>query len=92
MTSLQILEVCYKCGVKVVTVYAFSLENFNRPEAEVKGLMNLAKTKLQQLVNHGELLERYDARIRVCGKQDMIPDDVMEIMNQAVEATSKNNG
>lgn len=88
----RILEVCYKCGVKVVTVYAFSLENFNRPEAEVKGLMALAKSKLKQLVDHGELLERYDARIRICGKQELIPDDVMEIMNQAVEATSKNNG
>lgn len=92
LTGAQILEVCYKCGVKVVTVYAFSLENFNRPEAEVKGLMALAKSKLKQLVDHGELLERYDARIRICGKQELIPDDVMEIMNQAVEATSKNNG
>lgn len=54
--------------------------------------MALAKSKLKQLVDHGELLERYDARIRICGKQEMIPDDVMEIMNQAVEATSKNNG
>lgn len=54
--------------------------------------MALAKSKLKQLVDHGELLERYDARIRICGKQELIPDDVMEIMNQAVEATSKNNG
>lgn len=58
----------------------------------MKGLMALAKTKFKQLVNHGELLERYDARIRLCGKQELIPDDVMEIMNQAVEATSKNTG
>lgn len=86
------LEVCYKCGVKVVTVYAFSLENFNRPKTEVDGLMLLAKTKLLQLVQHGELMERYDARIKICGKQDLIPDDVMEIMNKAVDATSKNTG
>lgn len=88
----QILEVCYKCGVKAVTVYAFSLENFNRPKGEVDGLMLLAKTKLAQLVQHGELMERYDARLKICGKRELIPDDVMEIMNRAVEATSKNHG
>lgn len=90
--SYQVLEVCYKCGVKVVTVYAFSLENFNRPKGEVDGLMLLAKTKLSQLVQHGELMERYDARLKICGKRELIPDDVMEIMNRAVEATSKNHG
>lgn len=90
--SRQVLEVCYKCGVKAVTVYAFSLENFNRPKGEVDGLMLLAKTKLAQLVQHGELMERYDARLKICGKHELIPDDVMEIMNRAEEATSKNHG
>lgn len=54
--------------------------------------MLLAKTKLAQLVQHGELMERYDARIKVCGKLELIPEDVMEIMDKAVEATSKNTG
>lgn len=75
-----------------MTVYAFSLENFNRPRAEVDGLMLLAKTKLAQLVQHGELMERYDARIKICGKTSLIPEDVMEVMDKAVEATSKNDG
>lgn len=86
------LEVCYKCGVKAVTVYAFAIENFNRPQAEVDGLMRLAKTKLAQLVQHGELMERYDARIKVCGKLDMLDEDVIEVLNKAVDSTSKNNG
>lgn len=75
-----------------MTVYAFALENFNRPKAEVDGLMLLAKTKLAQLVQHGELMERYDARVKLCGKQELIPEDVMEIMSKAVDATSKNTG
>lgn len=54
--------------------------------------MLLAKTKLAQLVEHGELMERYDARLKICGKQELLPDDVMEILNRAVEATSKNHG
>lgn len=78
--------------MKVVTVFAFSIENFNRPKPEVEGLMLLAKTKLVQLVQHGELMERYDARIKACGKLDLVPEDVLEILEKAVDATSKNTG
>ncbi|KUI67696.1 hypothetical protein VM1G_03205 [Cytospora mali] len=88
----RILEVCYKCGVKVVTVYAFSIENFNRPKREVDGLMLLAKTKLSQLMQHGEVLDRYGARIKICGKRELIPNDVLEYVDKAVHATSNNSG
>lgn len=84
------LEVCYKCGVKVVTVYAFSLENFHRPKYEVDGLMQLAKLKLEQLIQHGELLDRYGARVKVLGRLDLIPPDVLEVVERAA-ATTKNN-
>ncbi|KAI0181805.1 Undecaprenyl diphosphate synthase [Hypoxylon sp. FL1284] len=86
----RVLEICYKCGVKVVTVYAFSIENFNRPKHEVKGLMAMAKVKLEQLVQHGELLDRYGAGIRVLGERDMIPDDVLPYVDQAIEMTKHN--
>lgn len=92
LTSFQILEVCYKTGVKVVTVYAFAIENFNRPQREVQGLMLLAKTKLSQLMQHGEVLDRYGARIKICGKRELIPKDVLEYVDRAVESTSKNTG
>lgn len=92
LTCHQILEVCYKCGVKVVTVYAFSIENFNRPKREVEGLMLLAKTKLSQLMQHGEVLDRYSARIKICGKREMIPTDVLEYVDRAVHATRNNHG
>jgi undecaprenyl diphosphate synthase len=39
-------------GVKVVTVYAFSIENFKRPADQVETLMELAKTKLAELCEH----------------------------------------
>jgi ditrans,polycis-polyprenyl diphosphate synthase len=85
-----VLEVCYKCGVKVVTVYAFSLENFHRPKYEVDGLMQLAKLKLEQLIQHGELLDRYGARVKVLGRLDLIPPDVLEVVERAA-ATTQNN-
>ncbi|KAH7021179.1 dehydrodolichyl diphosphate synthase [Microdochium trichocladiopsis] len=86
----RVLEICYKSGVKVVTVYAFSIENFNRPKSEVKGLMAMAKVKLEQLVQHGELLDRYGARVKICGERNLIPADVLPFVDKAVEMTKHN--
>lgn len=86
----RVLEICYKCGVKVVTVYAFSIENFNRPKYEVDGLMQLAKLKLEQLIQHGELLERYGASVRVLGQRDLMSPDVLEVVDRAVATTAHN--
>ncbi|GAB1313573.1 cis-prenyltransferase [Madurella fahalii] len=86
----RILEVCYKCGVEVVTVYAFSLENFHRPKYEVDGLMQLAKLKLEQLMQHGDILDRYGASVRLLGQLDRVPPDVLEVMRRAMTATRHN--
>jgi ditrans,polycis-polyprenyl diphosphate synthase len=91
LTFWQILEVCYKSGVKVVTVYAFSIENFKRSKYEVDALMEMAKIKLFQLAQHGELLDRYGASIRVLGQRELVKEDVLEAIDRAVELT-KNNG
>ena len=87
----QILEVCYRSGVRVVTIYAFSIENFQRSKHEVEGLMGLAKLKLTQLATHGELLARYGARIKIIGQRELIRADVMEVVHR-VEALTANNG
>jgi ditrans,polycis-polyprenyl diphosphate synthase len=78
------------CGVKVVTVYAFSIENFNRPRYEVEALMELAKAKLEQIVQHGEILERYGAAVRILGRRDLLPDSVLEVVDRAVRTTEHN--
>ena len=52
-TNKQVLEICYKSGVKVVTVYAFSIENFKRSPEEVDALMKLAEEKLVEMAQHG---------------------------------------
>ena len=86
----RILEVCYKSGVKHVTIYAFSIENFKRSRYEVDGLMDMAKTKLVQMSQHGELLDRYGASVRILGDQSLVRDDVREQINKAVEMTKHN--
>lgn len=87
----KILEVCYKSGVKVVTIYAFSIENFKRSRYEVDGLMDMAKTKLVQMSEHGELFDRYGASVRVLGDRSLVRDDVLRQVDRAVEMT-KHNG
>lgn len=88
--SYQILEVCYKSGVKVVTIYAFSIENFKRSKYEVDALMDMAKVKLSQLAQHGDLLDRYGASVRVLGQRDLVKADVLEAIDRAVNMTSAN--
>ncbi|MCJ1469293.1 cis-prenyltransferase [Pseudocyphellaria aurata] len=87
----KILEVCYKSGVKVVTIYAFSIENFKRSKYEVDALMDMAKVKLSQLAQHGDLLDRYGASVRVLGQRELVKKDVLEAIDRAVNMTSHNS-
>lgn len=86
----RVLEVCYKLGVKTVTIYAFSIENFKRSKYEVNALMEMAKVKLTQLAQHGDLLARYGAKMQFLGQRDLIRKDVLEAIDQAIAMTSGN--
>ena len=50
--NIQTLEWCMELGVEMVTVYAFSIENFKRSQTEVDALMQLAKKGFEQLLEH----------------------------------------
>ncbi|KAH0537248.1 hypothetical protein FGG08_005950 [Glutinoglossum americanum] len=87
----RVLEVCYKSGVKVVTIYAFSIENFKRSKYEVDALMDMARVKLSQMAQHGDLLDRYGASIRVLGQRELVKPDVLESIDRAVKLTRHND-
>jgi len=87
---VQILEVCYKAGVTHVTIYAFSIENFKRSKYEVDALMDMAKMKLTQLSQHGDLMDQYGASIRILGQRELVKPDVLKAVDKAVEMTSRN--
>lgn len=86
----KVLEVCYKSGVKYVTIYAFSIENFKRSKYEVDGLMDMAKTKLVQMSQHGELFDRYGAAVKIIGDRSLVREDVLEQVDRAVDMTKGN--
>ncbi|KAF9977055.1 cis-prenyltransferase [Actinomortierella ambigua] len=90
-TLEQMLAICMELGIKVVTVYAFSIENFGRPPDQVETLMELAKTKLTEMCEESELVKRYGIGIRVLGDTSLLPEDVQAVVNKAVELTKHNN-
>lgn len=90
ISGRKILEICYKSGVKVVTIYAFSIENFKRSRFEVDALMDMAKVKLTQISQHGALLDRYGAKIQILGERSLVRPDVLESIDKAVDMTSHN--
>lgn len=89
-TMANILELLYECGVKVATVYAFSIENFNRTSYEIKWLMDLAKSKFAQINQNGLLCEEYGVRIKLIGNLKLLPADVLEILRETEEITKNN--
>jgi len=90
-TLQRVLEVCLQLGVKCVTVFAFSIENFKRSEEEVDALMELAETKLLELSEHGDMLDKYGVRLNVLGKVEMLPENVQRSVRIAQEITKDND-
>ncbi|WVR06398.1 di-trans,poly-cis-decaprenylcistransferase [Kwoniella sp. DSM 27419] len=81
------LEICLRLRIRAVSVYAFAIDNFNRSETEVSALMRLAKERLAELCQHGELLEEYGVQIRFIGQTSMFPPDVREAIAEMEEMT-----
>ncbi|AMQ19564.1 polyprenyl diphosphate synthase [Thermococcus peptonophilus] len=84
----EILEWCRELGIRTLTVYAFSTENFKRPKAEVDALMNLFEEKFKELVRD-ERVHRYGIRVNVLGRKDMLPENVRKAAEEAEKATRK---
>jgi undecaprenyl diphosphate synthase len=83
-----LLETAGRAGVKTLTLYAFSTENWMRPEREVKTLMKLFLETARQKVP--ELNER-GARLRFLGRRDHLSASVLKAMEEAEELTSGND-
>jgi len=82
------LEWCLELGVEVVSVYAFSIENFRRDDAEVASLMSLAERKLDELLDSAPQLRARRARVRVLGDLGLLPARVAAAAARVAAATS----
>lgn len=83
------LEAAHKFGIKYLTLYAFSTENWNRKQEEVDFLMGLlANTIKSQLVE----LDSNNVKLRFIGDLSALSQNLQEILNEAVETTCTNTG
>ncbi|MFC5532489.1 isoprenyl transferase [Cohnella yongneupensis] len=78
-----------RIGVKVLTLYAFSTENWKRPKAEVEFLMKLPQEFLS--LELGELIEN-NVQVRMMGKRELLPSYTVAALEEAVRRTKDNTG
>src|SRR6187399_2203380 len=83
------VECAARLGIKVLTLYAFSVENWKRPRAEVSTLMLLLKRYLRSELN---ALLKNDIRFKVVGRMEDLPRDVQTELRDAEEKTARNRG
>ncbi|MFX0092804.1 MAG: polyprenyl diphosphate synthase [Candidatus Hodarchaeota archaeon] len=82
----DILKWCWEAKVQIVTLYAFSTENFNRPEDEIRHLMELAADYFVK-VSTDKYVHQYKVRLKTIGRKEMLPLKVQEAIQKAEEAT-----
>jgi len=85
----DVVETSARLGIDVLTLYAFSVENWKRPRAEVSTLMTLLKRYLRLELN---TLLKNDIRFEVIGRQDELGRDVREELETAMQKTANNRG
>jgi len=82
------VRTCAKIGIDYLTLYAFSLENWQRPKAEVKGLMTFFEKVLRE--EHDELNEN-GVQLRAIGRLDLLPDSTKKTLDVAIEKLNHNS-
>ncbi len=85
----NIVEGAAELGIEYLTLYAFSTENWDRPEYEVVGLMELLVGTIRKEV---ESLDKNNIRLHVIGDMNMLPDYAQKELNEALEITRTNTG
>ena len=85
-TVRRITAECVRLGVRYLTLYTFSTENWNRPVDEVSALMGLVLTSLED-----EIFMKHNVGLRVIGDMERLPANVREKLQQTIERTKDND-
>ena len=85
----NIVEGCSDLGIKFLTLYTFSTENWDRPQNEVNGLMELMAETIRKEV---PLLNKNNIHLHVIGDLQLLPEYAMKELSEAMEMTSTNTG
>jgi undecaprenyl diphosphate synthase len=85
----EVVTCASEIGVKVLTLYAFSVENWQRPRSEVRALMFLLKEFIQKKIS---VMKKNNIRFKAIGRIQDLSDDVQALLRHAAEETRKNDG
>ena len=85
----EVLEWCAEIGIRAVSLWVFSTDNFHRPPIEVSGILSAIESKLTRLARHPRS-HRLGIRVRAVGKLDLLPDSTLAAIRAAEEATAGN--
>ena len=88
-TLKEVVRACSDEGIQVLTVYAFSTENWKRPLEEVNYLMNLL---IEYMAKEIEELHQNNVQIRLAGSMEGLPEKVQEAIREALDKTKDNTG
>ena len=88
-TVEKVCEDAYKMGIKYLTVYAFSTENWSRPQEEVDALMNLLRSYMKDCI---KISKKNNMRVRIIGDKSRLDKDIRESIVKLEEATKNNTG
>jgi tritrans,polycis-undecaprenyl-diphosphate synthase [geranylgeranyl-diphosphate specific] len=83
----EMLEWTRELGIRYVTLYSFSTENFNRDSAEVQELFDLFKERFSRAVTD-ERIHRHRIRIRMVGERSLLPEDLKTVIETAEKSTA----
>jgi len=84
------LKWCQELGIKELTLYSFSMDNFNRPEQEKKILFSLFEKNIKKLKND-ERLNKDGIKVRFIGRLQLFPKDIQKEMHEVMEKTKNHN-
>jgi undecaprenyl diphosphate synthase len=88
-SARSVIETCAKLGIRALTLYAFSMENWRRPKTEIDFLMRLLREYLRKEIPS---IQRNNIRMLVIGRSDQLPEAVRADIDRAMEQTSGNTG
>lgn len=91
LSLMSLLRYCFEMGVKYVTVYAFSIDNFKRKPDEVQTLMELLQEKIEALLEKECYLNQYGVRIYFIGNLKLLSEPVRIAAENAMKATANNS-
>ena len=84
----DVVEVSREIGIEILTLYAFSSENWNRPASEVTGLMSILQSYLTSELSR---MLKNDIRLTCIGDMSKLPDSVRTVLQDSIQKTSENS-